>query len=227
MLFSNPPATTQGNGPASEIYAALNPARDKSTALQDIQNRFLTLLTAQLRNQDPTSPMDSAQMTSQLAQISTVDGIERLNKTLQTLLSDSQAAQNLQAASLVGRGVLVPGSTMTWANGAGGFGYDLAEPADEVTATIKDANGITVRTLQLGGANAGIHLKLWDGLTDAGEPVADGKYTVAIQAKRGSSAVGAEVLSAVMVSGVIRTGNSMSVEANGAIYALNEIKGIV
>lgn len=212
---------------SADVYAALNVTRDKSSNMADIQNRFLTLLTAQLKNQDPTSPMDSAQMTSQLAQISTVDGIERLNKTMQSLLSDSQSAQNLQAASLVGRGVLVPGTSMLYANGTGGFGYELAEPADEVIATIKDANGLTMRTLNLGSVDAGIQVVPWDGRTDAGEQVADGNYQVSISAKRGKEAVRAEALSAVLVTGVIRTGSTMSVEANGAIHALSEIKGIV
>lgn len=224
-------ATTAVSGsasnPSADIYAALNVERANKSSMEDIQNRFLTLLSAQLRNQDPTSPMESAQMTSQLAQISTVDGIERLNKTMQSLLSDSQSAQNLQAASLVGRGVLVPGTTMTYANGAGGFGFDLAGPADEVTATITDANGLTIRTLNLGSADGGVQVVPWDGRNAAGEQVADGKYKVSVSAKRGNEAVGAEVLSAVLVGGVIRTGSTMSIEADGAVYALNDIKGIV
>ncbi|MEW6164199.1 MAG: flagellar hook assembly protein FlgD [Pseudomonadota bacterium] len=219
--------SSTSSNPASDIYAALNVTRESASSMEDIQNRFLTLLTAQLQNQDPTSPMDSAQMTSQLAQISTVDGIERLNKTMQSLLGDSQAAQNLQAASLVGRGVLVAGNSMTWANGAGGFGVELAEPADEVTATIKDANGLVVRTLHLGSAESGIKVVPWDGKNDAGEQVADGNYKVSIAATRDSKEVKAEVLSAVLVSGVIRTGTTMSVEASGAVYALDSIKGIV
>jgi flagellar basal-body rod modification protein FlgD len=166
-------------------------------------------------------------MTSQLAQISTVDGIERLNKTMQTLLSDSQSAQNLQAASLVGHGVLVPGSSMNYANGAGGFGFELEGPADEVDATIKDANGIVVRTLHLGDAEAGVQVVSWDGKTDAGEQVADGKYSVSVEARRGTEEVKTEVLSAVLVTGVIRTGSTMSIEADGAVYALDQIKGIV
>lgn len=219
--------TATSSNPSADIYAALNVTREKTTAMEDIQNRFLTLLTAQLRNQDPTSPMESAQMTSQLAQISTVDGIERLNKTMQTLLSDSQSAQNLQAASLVGRGVLVPGTAMNYASGAGGFGFELAGPADEVNVTIKDANGIVVRTLHLGDAEAGVQVVPWDGKTDGGAQVADGKYTVSVEAKRGTEKVKAEVLSAVLVTGVIRTGTTMSIEADGAVYALDQIKGIV
>jgi flagellar basal-body rod modification protein FlgD len=219
-------SSTQSN-PSTDIYAALNVTREKASATEDIQNRFLTMLTAQLKNQDPTAPMDSAQMTSQLAQISTVDGIERLNKTMQSLVSDSQNAQNLQAASLVGRGILVPGSEMTIINGSGGFGYELSGPADEVTATIKDANGLVIRTMQLGSAESGIQLVPWDGKSDSGAEVADGKYSVLIAAKRGAAAVSVDVLSAVVVSGVIRTGSTMSVEAGGAIHAVDEIRGIV
>ena len=215
------------SSPAADIYSALNVARDKSSSSSDVQNRFLTLLTAQLKNQDPTAPMDSSQMTSQLAQISTVDGIERLNKTLNTMMADSQSAQGLQAASLVGRGVLVPGNSVSYANGAGGFGYELAEPADEVTAIIKDANGQVVRTMNLGSAEAGIQAVPWDGMTDSGQQVADGKYSVAVTAKRGTADVKVAGLAAVLVSGVLRTGTSMSIEADGAIYSLNEIKGIV
>lgn len=225
-MTSTAVSNAQSN-PSADIYAALNVARNSDSSSAAVQNRFLTMLTAQLKNQDPTAPMDSAQMTSQLAQISTVDGIERLNKTLQTMLADSQSAQGLQAASLVGRGVLVPGTTMSYANGAGGFGYELKGAADEVTATIKDANGVVVRTMSLGSAEAGIQMVPWNGVTDEGIQAADGVYSIAVSAKRGTADVPASTLSALQVSGVIRTGTSMSVEAGGAIYALNEIKGIV
>ncbi len=220
-------STVTSNNPSADIYAALNVTRESESATANIQNRFLTLLTAQLKNQDPTAPMDSAEMTSQLAQISTVDGIERLNKTMQTLLNDSQSAQGLQAASLVGRGVLVPGNSMQVAEGRSGFGIELAGPADEVTATIKDGNGLVVRTLQLGDMPSGVQLVRWDGKADNGQQVADGKYTVAVSAKYAKKDVSATVLSVAQVSGVIRTGTTMSVEAGGAVYALDDIKGIV
>ena len=219
--------TNSTSNPSADIYAALNVTREKESATANIQNRFLTLLTAQLKNQDPTAPMDSAQMTSQLAQISTVDGIERLNKTMQSLLSDSQSAQGLQAASLVGRGVLVPGNSLQVAGGASGFGIELAGPADELTATIKDANGLVVRTLTLGNAPSGVQLIPWDGKADNGQQVADGKYTVAVTARYAKKDVGSTVLEAAQVSGVIRTGATMSVEAGGTVYALDKIKGII
>jgi flagellar basal-body rod modification protein FlgD len=219
--------TNSTSNPSADIYAALGVTREKVSATADIQNRFLTMLTAQLKNQDPTAPMDSAQMTSQLAQISTVDGIERLNKTLQTLLSDSRSAQGLQAASLVGRGVLVPGNSMQVAGGASGFGIELAGSADEVSATIKDGNGLVVRTLQLGDMPSGVQLVPWDGKADSGQQVADGKYSVSVSAKQAKKDVSATILAATQVSGVLRTGTTMSVEAGGAVYALGDIKGII
>src|SRR5512146_3106311 len=107
-------------------------------AATDPQDRFLTLLVAQLKNQDPLNPLDNSQMTSQLAQISTVDGITKLNETVKTLLAQFSDVQSLQAASLVNHGVMVPGSGLQLSNGGAVGAVDLASAADEVTVTIKD-----------------------------------------------------------------------------------------
>ncbi len=82
-----------------------------------MQNRFLKLLTTQLKNQDPLNPMDNAQMTSQLAQMSTVSGIEKLNTTLGKMLDIYDSGQSMQAAGLIGKHVLVPGNTLPLAGG--------------------------------------------------------------------------------------------------------------
>jgi len=99
---------------ASNPYAALNAASTKSTNSTDAtdsgQDRFLTLLVAQMKNQDPLNPLDNAQVTSQLAQINTVNGIEKLNHTLTKLLESNQDTQALQAATVVGRQVLADGN---------------------------------------------------------------------------------------------------------------------
>ena len=94
------------------------------------QSSFLRLLTEQLKNQDPLSPMDNAQMTSQLAQISTVDGLGKLNTTLSTLLESSQSGEAMQAAALVGKGVMVAGSGLTLSGGKAYGGFELTSPAD-------------------------------------------------------------------------------------------------
>ena len=88
-------ATATNTRTPAEVYASLNTnsnyAEQASGKATEQQTRFLKLLTAQLKNQDPTAPMDNAQMTSQLAQISTVDGVERLNLTLQKLVNGARA----------------------------------------------------------------------------------------------------------------------------------------
>jgi flagellar basal-body rod modification protein FlgD len=98
--------------------------------------------------QDPLNPMDNAQVTSQLAQISTVDGISKLNSTLEKLTESSSDAQHLQAAALVGHAVLVEGSKLELLKGQSMGGVELTAPADRVAVTIKDASGLVVRELE-------------------------------------------------------------------------------
>jgi len=221
--------TTVDNNPAQAIYESLGKrAESKATAVDDAQSRFLTLLTTQLKNQDPLNPMDNAQMTSQLAQISTVDGIERLNATLQKMLEGTNDAQTMQAAALVGRGVLVPGAALQLVQGAAVGGLELSGSADEVSVAIKDANGLVLRTLNLGALGAGIHGFTWDGNTDNGTPAAEGNYSVSIAAKRGGEMVTASALALGMVSSITRAAQGMTVNVGvlGA-FTLTDIKEIL
>ncbi|GAB4175104.1 MAG: flagellar hook assembly protein FlgD [Rhodocyclaceae bacterium] len=195
------------------VLAGLNAARQSSGASkEDSQSRFLTLLVTQLRNQDPLNPMDNAQVTSQLAQISTVDGIERLNQALQKLMANSSDAQALQAAALVGHQVAVPGETLRVSQASGVGGFDLAAPAERVQVVVKDANGLLMRTLELGAAAAGPHVFQWDGRTDAGAAVADGAYTFHVSASAAGQAVGATGLELGPVTGVLRDSNGIALE---------------
>jgi len=109
------------------------------------QDRFLKLLVTQMRNQDPLNPLDNAEVTSQMAQLSTVSGIDKLNATLQALSSSMIASQSMQAASMIGHVVMVPGSGIELANGKGTAAVDLTQPADSVSVAISDAAGNVVR----------------------------------------------------------------------------------
>src|SRR5690242_16113229 len=121
--------SVNNNSQAQAVWASLNGSKGTSssssasssgdTSATGVQNQFLKLLTTQLQNQDPLNPMDNAQVTTQLAQISTVEGVQQLNSTLQTMLSNTNNSQAMQAASLVGHAVLVPGSSIAMANGNG------------------------------------------------------------------------------------------------------------
>jgi len=213
-------STTNVNAtPASAIFSAINAqntagATSTTPATSSSQDLFLKLLTTQLQNQDPTNPLDNAQMTSQMAQISTVDGITQLNATLQTLLSNANASQSLQAAALVGQSVMVPGGGLSLpqagtTTGAIG-GVSLAGPADTVVATITDAGGATVRTLQLGAMAAGSNAFAWDGNTENGSPAAAGAYKVSFTATQGGSAVAATAQQVGVVSSVMNSSQGVS-----------------
>lgn len=218
-----------GNTSAQAIYDSLNPKQAAtSSKSSETENRFLALLTAQLKNQDPLNPLDNAQVTSQLAQISTVDGIERLNATLQTLLDSSAGTQTMQAAALVGRSVLVPGSALTLNQGVGLAGVELAGPADSVTATIKDANGLVVRTLNLGALTAGVHGFAWDGTTDNGSQAVNGAYSISLAAKQGQKDVTASALAIGTVSSIARNGQGISLNVGGlGAFGMSDVKEIL
>lgn len=215
---------------AQQILAGL--ARTDTTKttskVDDAQSRFLTLLTTQLKNQDPLSPMDNAQMTSQLAQISTVDGIERLNATLASLIDSQQNTEALQAASLVGRGVLVEGKGLTLSDSGALGGYTLDGGADKVILTITDANGLQVAQVDLGAQAAGTHSFNWDGTAADGQRAANGSYKVSVQASAGDTQVGASALQLGVVSSVVRgvTGVDLEVGALG-IFQMGDIMQII
>ncbi|MDB5991945.1 MAG: flagellar basal body rod modification protein FlgD [Herbaspirillum sp.] len=166
------------------------------------QQEFLTLLSTQLQNQDPTNPMDNSQLTSQIAQLSTVSGIQQLNSSLTTLMSNLQSGQATQAISMIGHNVLAPGSniqlstsTSTAADGTtstthtGVFGAQLATAADDVKVSIQDANGKTVDSIDLGKQAAGTVPIVWDGTTSSGTVAADGQYTFTVTATAAGSPV--------------------------------------
>lgn len=221
---------TSTNTLSPDVLSAINGAAGstRASAAVEGQDRFLKLLTTQLKNQDPLNPMDNAQMTSQLAQISTVDGINKLNATLEKLVGSQQGSEALQAAALVGRDVLVDGKNLRIAGAGASAGIELAAAADNVAVTIVDANGLTVRTLSLGKLDAGTHRFDWDGKSGSGAQVADGAYTMNVQALKGNAAVVAGPLQISRVASVIRetSGVSLDLGAQGRI-GLADVKEIL
>lgn len=197
------------------------------TKIEEAQDRFLKLLTTQLKNQDPLNPMDNAEMTSQLAQISTVDGIEKLNATLQKMMASTVDAEAMQAASMVGRNVMVPGSGLELTEAGAVSGIVLEGFADKVTVTVKDSNGLVMRTLNLGDLDAGVHNFAWDGKTDAGVQATKGNYSISVEATRDSEKVTGTTLELASVQSVTRspTGTTIDVGRLGQL-AMSAIKQI-
>jgi flagellar basal-body rod modification protein FlgD len=207
--------TITGNTVSQSLLDSVNgtkkaAADPDSTAVA--QDRFLTLLVTQMKNQDPLNPMDNAAVTSQLAQLSTVNGIDKLNTTLTALQGSYQSSQSLQAASLIGHGVLIPGSSTTLAGGKALMGVDLTEAADDVKITIRDSAGKPIHTMELGAQAIGTLPLQWDGQTDAGTAAANGNYTFEVAATRAGAASKATALSYGEVASV--SSNAQGVKLN-------------
>jgi flagellar basal-body rod modification protein FlgD len=188
-----PPALLDTMSPKTDA------AKSGAAAAQD---RFMTLLVTQMKNQDPLNPLDNAQVTSQLAQLSTVTGIDKLNSTLESLMGNYQAAQSMQAANLIGHGVLAPGSGVDLVKGSALMGMELKGPADDVQVTIRDASGKEVRTLHLGAQNIGTVPFGWDGKAADGSSAADGSYKFEIKATLGGDKVEVDALQFSVVTSV-------------------------
>jgi flagellar basal-body rod modification protein FlgD len=153
-------ATTaiQNNGSSAAAGAAAALAGGSGANTED---RFLKLLVAQLQNQDPLNPMDNAQVTSQMAQIQTVSGIDKLNSTVQGLNAQFAQLQALSGASLVGHDVLIEGNRLVADNGVGHGGFELASQVDHVKLEVLDASGRVIDTADLGAMASGRHSFDW------------------------------------------------------------------
>jgi len=200
-----------------------------TNSASDLQGSFLTLLVAQLKNQDPTNPLQNNELTTQLAQISTVSGIEKLNTTLGSISGQIDNNQSLQASTLIGHGVMIPGQTiLVGKETTTPFGVELAQTADKVTATITNKDGAVVRTIELGGLKAGVHTFSWDGKAADGTAAADGSYKVSITASSGSTQLVAQPLNFALVQGVTRDSNGSTLDLGTyGTTTLDEVRQII
>ena len=206
--------------------AALNQsAKSSGTDAQSMQDQFLTLLVAQLQNQDPTNPMDNAQMTSQMAQISTVSGIEKLNDTVQSVTSQFASMQMLQGATMIGHTVLSEGNALNLTDkGQGSAAFDLEGSAANVTVTITTAGGQLVDTMELGSAAAGRNYFTWDGSNYNGDT---SNLRFKVSASNGDAAVKATTLSPnAVVATSIANGSLMLELANGQSINYHSVKAV-
>ncbi|HTD05379.1 flagellar hook assembly protein FlgD [Undibacterium sp.] len=217
------------------LLSTMNGKAAATNSTQDAQDRFLKLLVTQMQNQDPMNPMDNAQITSQLAQLSTVTGIDKLNASVVSLGTNMQSSQILQAASMINHGVLAAGSSMILAKtssdansaSAAIYGVELPQDASSVTVTIKNAAGLAVRKIDMGALSSGVNPLSWDGKTDAGTTAADGAYTFEVAASSAGKSVSATSLGFGVISSVASgtSGIKLSVANIGEI-ALSDVKQV-
>ena len=179
------------------------------------KDAFLQLLVTQLKNQNPLEPQDNGAFVAQLAQFSSLEGITTLNDTVSGLASNYNSSQALQASSLVGRSVIAPGDKAV-VDTSKSLSGTVVVPSSVAAATLKitDANGKTVRTIDLGAQKAGNASFIWDGKNDAGETVAAGTYTFGATSTIDGKSV-------ALITNLPATVNSVTISQTGGELMLN------
>jgi flagellar basal-body rod modification protein FlgD len=196
----------------SDPFATINAGSNPQTKNQaDAADRFLKLLVTQMQNQDPLNPMDNAQVTSQMAQINTVSGIEKLNTTVEGLNNQFVQMQALQGAALVGRSITLAGNRLDISGGSGVGGFELASTADSVKVEVINPAGRVIDTIDMGSQAEGRHGFSWT--PPASANVAEGaNLQFRVVAKAGTANVSSTALMRDHVRSVSTQGNTLTLD---------------
>jgi len=169
------------NPATNSLIASLTTTAEAKT--EGAQDRFLKLLVTQMQNQDPLNPMENAEVTSQIAQINTVTGIDKLNTSVESMSDRLVNAQSIQASSMIGRHVLATGTKVEFDGTSAPLTFDLKERATTVTVTVVDAKGATLYSEELPAMDAGRQVLGWDGTLNGGAAkAAPGVYEFRVEA---------------------------------------------
>ena len=215
--------STTANTAANSVSSTSSVNVNSANAQQD---RFLKLLVAQMNNQDPMNPLDNAQMTSQIAQINTVTGIEKLNTTVESLAGQFASQQLMQGTAMVGRSVLVAGNQLALnSESKQGFGaVELEGSASSVKVQVLDAGNQEVGTVDLGALPAGQHNFSWNAAAYEGS----GPLRFKVLAANGETAVNSTALNLDQVSAVSLSNGALQLElARGGSTTQSALKAIL
>jgi flagellar basal-body rod modification protein FlgD len=191
-----------------------------ATSASEQSDRFLKLLVTQMQNQDPLNPLDNAQVTSQMAQISTVTGIETLNTTVNGLNSQFIQLQAMQAAALVGHDVAIEGDGLRIQDTLGDGGFELSSAAEKVTIEIRSSTDELIDTIEMTGVDAGRHDFQWE----VPEAYREAALKFTVTATSGETEVESMTLEHQRITAVSNFGDTLAVElANGERIAHNAI----
>lgn len=188
----------------------------------------MSLLVAQLKNQDPLAPMDNSQVTSQMAQLNTVTGIQNLNSTMENMAAQFSANQTVQATSMLGRAILTEGNDIRLADGKAAGSIELGQSADVLQVNVLDAQANVIRTLDLGPQGKGVHEFAWDGKDATGASMPNGNYKFEVVAKAAGKDAVVTPLTLSIVQGVRNAGaeGSKLLTSNGEEVSFSDIKQI-
>lgn len=211
-------ATTSVTSPLAKLPASSMADTPGTTKAADDANttsdRFLKLLVTQMQNQDPLNPMDNAQVTSQMAQINTVNGIEKLNTGLQSLSTQFMQMQVMQGTALVGRDVVVPGNHLAMKDGLGEGGYELTGAAKSVKVEVRTTAGQVLDSFELGAQKSGVHTFEWNGEGKVPQDVDPSKLIFKVTSSTGTSDARSEVATLMLdrVNAVSTNGKSLNLD---------------
>ncbi len=202
--------------------ALLGVSQTSSSSTTDTSTTdFLTLLLAELENQDPTDPMDTAELTSQMATMTQVEQAVQTNEYLSSLVDYASSTNNASAVSCIGKTVTADTSEITVSNGSASENliFSLADDAAEITITVSDEDGKTVKTITCEDLDAGSYSVTWDGTDEDGETVDDGTYTFSVSAtdSDGSSVTASTIIEAEVTGVAFNDGVAYLVTEAGAI----------
>lgn len=216
------PTSSSNNTPAP----ASSSSTDAMSQLSGNFSTFLTLLTTQLKNQDPTSPMDSNQFTQQLVMYSQVEQQINTNDNLKTLINQGTSNAASMTTSYLGKRVSITNGNASLSSGAAAWTYNLDAAAAANTLTVTDANGKVVYT-GAGETTSGSHSFNWNGQDNNGNQLNDGVYTLTIAAKdSGGATVGSSVASAGTVSQIDMTGSAPQLVVGNMEVGLGDIAAV-
>jgi flagellar basal-body rod modification protein FlgD len=191
-----------------------------ATSASEQSDRFMKLLVAQMQNQDPLNPMDNAQVTTQMAQISTVSGLEKLNTTVNGLNNQFVQLQAMQSAALIGRDVAVEGNSLRVTDGTGEGGFELSGAAKNVKVEIQNAAGTTIGTVDLSDLEAGRH----DFSYAVPDTYKNSALSFKVTATNGTTAVESMALQHQRIQAVSTFGDTLALElANGDRVAYDAV----
>ena len=194
------------------------------TSLTNNYNDFLKLLMTQLQNQDPTSPMDTNQFTSQLVQYSSVEQQIATNTSLTQLIQLTQGGEVLQASSLVGKPVTVTSDHIALQDGKGAIQFNTTS-AEPVSIGIYSASGTKLRDAVV-SSQPGQNTWSWDGKDNAGNTVADGSYSTVVQGQTGDTAQALPFTVSGTATGVQKSGNTLQVELGALSVDMSAVQSL-
>lgn len=208
-----------GAGAASSLNGSRN-------TIADNFDTFLTLLTTQLKNQNPLDPLDTNQFTSQMVQFTSVEQQLKTNEFLEALVLSNLSQTYTDAVGFVGKQVSATGSTTQLANGSATWNYTINQPSDDVTFTVTDQNGNVVHTAQA-SVDAGAGQVAWDGFDATGAKMPDGTYTITIDARtEGGAYIPVSTQMQGVVSAVDLSGDEPVLIVNGNRVNLSSVESV-